>query len=105
MCQLGFAAYITLELMTDNPEKRSPVAIKIEGVRNIRLDNNVAVGMPLLDAKDVENLSGSGNMTFQLAGSDPTFKKAWYERAAVKAVISVLVAVAAAGVIYVLGWN
>ena len=91
--------------MTDTPEKRGPVAIRIEGGRNIRLDNNVSIGMPLLDATDVENLSGSGNKTFGYAEPAPAPRKAWHERALVKAIVAIVIAVAAAGIIYALGWN
>jgi hypothetical protein len=91
--------------MTEIPEKRGPVAIKIEGGRNIRLDNNVSVGMPLLDATNVDNLSGSGNKTFGYIEPTPTPRKAWYERAPAKAITALVITVAAAGIIYALGWN
>ncbi|RAP55646.1 hypothetical protein BTJ49_15180 [Oleiagrimonas sp. MCCC 1A03011] len=77
------------------------MAIKIEGGRNIRLDNNVSVGMPLLDAKDVENLSGSENKSYIQSQQE----QRWHEHTLVKALVTLLVTVAAAGIIYALGWK
>ena len=99
--------------MTDNSEKRGPVAIRIEGGRNIRIDNNVSVGMPLLHATDVEDLSGTGNRTIAYGEATPVPTpppapapaKAWHQSAWFKAALSVLLAVAAGGIIYALGWN
>ncbi|WP_206098441.1 hypothetical protein, partial [Oleiagrimonas sp. MCCC 1A03011] len=90
-----------LALMTTDPKDSSPVAIKIEGGRNIRLDNNVSVGMPLLDAKDVENLSGSENKSYIQSQQE----QRWHEHTLVKALVTLLVTVAAAGIIYALGWK
>ena len=94
---------ISVLLMAGSPEKRSQVAIKIEGGRNIRLDDNVSVGMPLLEATDVENLSGFGNKI--LGEPSPGSRKAGYASALAKAGIALLVAIVAGGIIYYLGWN
>lgn len=91
--------------MTDIPNKRGPVAIRIKGGKNIRLENNVSIGMPLLDATNVENLSGSGNQTFTNVESVLPPRKAWHERAAVKAIAALVLAVAAGGILYAFGWN
>ena len=85
--------------MTNTPEKRDPVAIRIEGCRNIRLDDNVSVGMPLLHATDVENLSGSGNRAFvhddSVPASAPVSRKAWHEHQLVQIGIGIFIAVVA----------
>ncbi len=101
----GFAAYITLESMTEIPKKRGPVAIRVEGGQNIRIDNNTSVGFPLLDATDVENLSASGNKTFAYDEPAAVARKLWHEHFAVKAIIAIFISVVAAGLIYALGWS
>ena len=95
--------------MTKSPEKYDPVAIRIEGCKNVRLDNNISVGMPLLHATDIDNLSGSGNRAFVQAESLPAFvsvpRKAWHEHSLAKVGSGILIAVVTAGIVYALGWN
>ena len=53
---------------------------------------NVSVGMPLLDATDVENLSGTGNKAFGSIEPGPSMKIAWCKRAAAKAFMALVIA-------------
>lgn len=95
--------------MTNTPVKHDPVAIRIEGCRNVRLDDNVSVGIPLLHANDVENLSGSGNRAFvyddSVPAPVPVSRKAWHEHALVKIGVSIIITVVAGGILFAFGWK
>jgi hypothetical protein len=49
------------------PRRHGPVAIRIDGASDVTITDNVAIGMPLLDAENVKGLYLSGNEAYMPA--------------------------------------
>ena len=58
------------ELNTTSEEEQL-VAIRIEGGSDIRVEHNVSIGVPLLEAKNVDRLSAIGNRVLHYSDPSP----------------------------------
>lgn len=90
---------LSTHVQSKQPEiGHGPVAIRVEGkLKDSRIENNIAIGMRLLEVEEVENSSIKDNKTFL-----PTPKEVslvW------RVLIDIVVALAVAFVVYRLGWN
>lgn len=90
--------------MDTETKNNHPVAISIENCSNIHLDNNTSINMPLLQAKNVDQLSLEGNRVISHSNSKDRTEGIWSKTIFLRLFLNLIIAIAAGGILHMLGW-